>query len=130
MLAGHMRAWVSLDGDWQARLDPSDTGLADGWSDPRVHFDRTLRVPLPWQAADPGLRQYAGAVWYRRPFQAPSAWRGVGSIVVRFGAVDYDAQVWVNGQFVGGHVGGYTPFEVEVAPVLNWSGDNWLTLRV
>ncbi len=124
-----MRSTLSLDGSWQARLDPEDVGSGQGWARPEVPFDRELRVPMAWQAADPSLRQYAGVVWYRRPFRAPATWRGQ-SVAARFGAVDYEARVWLNGQDVGGHTGGYTPFEVELSPFLDWSGDNWLTMRV
>ena len=100
-----MRASLSLDGVWQARLDPTDTGLAEGWSDPDVPFDRTLVVPLPWQAADSTLRKYAGVVWYRRTFDVPGDWDG-GALAIRFGAVDYRADLWVNGTPVGDHEGG------------------------
>src|SRR5437764_13234397 len=96
-----MRATISLDGTWQARLDAEAT------------FGRRLPVPMPWQAADPTLRGHAGRVWYRRDFDLPAEWVG-SAIALRFGAVDYEARVWVNGQEVGGHVGGYTPFELDL----------------
>src|SRR5919199_5630426 len=105
MLPGHRLAWVSLDGDWQARLDPSDSGLADGWSDPRVPFDRMLRVPLPWQAADPSLRQYAGVVWYRRAFRVPAEWRAA-EVAVHFGAVRHQDRAGLDGHAIGGPGGG------------------------
>ncbi len=123
-----MRAGLSLDGVWQARVDPEDVGLAESWVRPDVPFDRELTVPLAWQAADPGLRTYAGAVWYRRTFHVPAEWRGQ-SVAVRFGAVDYEARVWLNGREVGGHVGGYTPFEIDVTSALDWSGESLLVLR-
>ncbi len=120
---------LPLDGAWQARLDPIDSGVAEGWFDPDVPFDRTLPVPMPWQVADPALRRYAGVVWYRRPFVMPSDWDGA-SIAIRFGAVDYQATVWVNGQEVGSHEGGYTPFELDATEHLRWGEPNLVTLRV
>ena len=123
------RSTLSLDGTWQARLDPDDLGLVQGWSDPGVTFDRTLPVPMPWQAADPALGKYAGVVWYRRSFDVPTDWRG-REVAVRFGAVDHRATVWVNGREVGGHEGGYTPFEVSATEHLRWGQRNWVTLRV
>jgi beta-galactosidase/beta-glucuronidase len=123
------RATASLDGIWQARLDPNDVGLAEAWADPDMPFDRELPVPLPWQAADPALRRYAGVVWYRRMFEIPPAWRD-RSLALRFGAVDYGATVWVNGLKVGGHEGGYTPFVVELGDRAARSGPNSLTVRV
>ncbi|HEY3111368.1 MAG TPA: glycoside hydrolase family 2 TIM barrel-domain containing protein [Chloroflexota bacterium] len=111
-----MRATISLDGIWEARLDAEPS------------FGRRLPVPMPWQAADPALRDYAGRLWYRREFELPSQWVGQ-SIALRFGAVDYEARVWVNGQEVGGHVGGYTPFELDVTAQTR-AGRNELSLRV
>ena len=95
-----MRATISLDGIWEARLDGE------------ASFGRRLAVPMPWQAADPTLRDYAGGLWYRREFDLPPTGSAT-RLALRFGAVDYEARVWVNGQEVGGHVGGYTPFEVD-----------------
>ena len=51
-------------------------------------------------------------------------------MAVRFGAVDYDARVWLNGRSVGGHTGGYTPFEVDLTADVDWTGTNHLVLRV
>ena len=104
-----MRDARSLDGVWQARLDPNDVGVRQGWHRADTPFDRQLRVPLPWQAADPALRRYAGVVWYRRSFEVPDDWRD-REVAIRFGAVDYRATVWVNDVRLGSHEGGYTPF--------------------
>lgn len=107
-----VRASLSLDGVWQARLDSE------------AEFDRMLRVPMPWQVADPALRDYTGVVWYRRLVEVPDEWRG-GDVFVRFGAVDYQATVYADGRDVGGHQGGYTSFEVAIP-----DGTRELTLRV
>src|SRR4051794_23945111 len=96
-----MRDSRSLDGVWQAQLDPNDIGIQQGWQRADTPFDRQLRVPLPWQAADPTLRRYAGVVWYRRPFTVPDGWHD-GEVAVHFGAVDYRVAVWLNGVEVGG----------------------------
>jgi hypothetical protein len=123
------RSTLLLDGTWQAQLDPDDVGLAEGWLKPNAPFDRILPVPMAWQAADPALGKYAGVAWYRRSFVVPANWRG-RDIAVRFGAVDYRATVWVNGREVGGHEGGYTPFELDATEHLRWGEQNWVTLRV
>ena len=111
-----MRATISLDGIWEARLDAE------------ASFGRRLAVPSPWQVADPTLRDHAGRVWYRREVDLPPDWLG-HAIALRFGAVDYEARVWVNGQEVGGHVGGYTPFEVDLTAAAR-AGRNEVVLRV
>ncbi len=124
-----MRASIPLDGTWQARLDPGDTGHSEGWQLPEVKFDRVLSVPMPWQTADPLLRQYVGIIWYRRTFQVPAAWRGQ-AVELHFGEVDYDARVFVNGHDVGDHSGGYTPFVLDVTDYVHWAAENVVTLRV
>jgi hypothetical protein len=123
-----MRLELSLDGAWEARLDPEDIGTAERWQRPGVPFDRTLPVPAAWQAADPDLRRYVGVAWYRQRFRVPPEW-GPGKVFVRFGAVDYSARAWLNGHELGSHAGGYTPFEFDAGAVIA-SGENVLTLRV
>jgi beta-galactosidase/beta-glucuronidase len=66
--------------------------------------------------------------WYRRTFTIPEAWKEQ-HVVLHFGAVDYLARVWVNGQPVGEHEGGYTPFEFDITDVLA-AGDNTVAVRV
>lgn len=124
-----MRDRISLDGVWQARVDPRDAGLRAGWQQPDATFDRQFRVPLPWQVADPSLRQYAGVVWYRREIAVPDRWAGQ-KVVVRFGAVDDRATVWLNGVELGDHEGGYTPFELTIPPTALRADANVLTVRV
>jgi Glycosyl hydrolases family 2, sugar binding domain/Glycosyl hydrolases family 2, TIM barrel domain/Glycosyl hydrolases family 2 len=114
---------VSLAGDWQFQLDPD--GALDIGS---IRPDRTIRVPLPWQAAFPDLRRYAGYAWYRRSFDVDGDLQG-GDLRLRFGAVDYWCEVFVNGRRLAEHEGGYTPFELGLKDALV-DGRNELTLRV
>jgi hypothetical protein len=108
---------VSLDADWQARLDPADVGLSEAWQAADVPFDRRLTVPGAWQTADPDLARYAGVIWYRTTLQLPADWPLDACIAVSFGAVDYRATVFLDGVLVGDHEGGYDPFEVELATI-------------
>jgi Glycosyl hydrolases family 2, sugar binding domain/Glycosyl hydrolases family 2, TIM barrel domain/Glycosyl hydrolases family 2 len=114
---------VSLAGDWQFQLDP-DGALHVG----SIRPDRTIPVPLPWQAAFPDLRRYAGYAWYRRTFDVDGDLQG-GDLRLRFGAVDYWCEVYLNGLRVAEHEGGYTPFEVGLRDALV-DGRNELTVRV
>jgi beta-galactosidase/beta-glucuronidase len=114
---------VSLAGDWEFQLDPAGT-LDVGSIDP----DRTIRVPLPWQAAFPDLRRYAGYAWYRRTFEVDGDLDG-GDLRLRFGAVDYWCAVFLNGTPLVEHEGGYTPFEIGLRDALV-DGRNELTVRV
>ena len=86
----------------------------------------TMTIPSNWYLA--GLN-YHGVVWFRREFLADSSWRG-RAVRLRFDGVDYFADVWLNGQSLGAHVGYFQPFAFDVAPYLNYGGLNVLAVRV
>jgi Glycosyl hydrolases family 2, sugar binding domain/Glycosyl hydrolases family 2, TIM barrel domain/Glycosyl hydrolases family 2 len=114
---------VSLAGDWEFQLDP-DGELGPG----SIRPDRTIPVPMPWQAAFPDLRRYAGYAWYRRTFEVEGDLAG-GDLRLHFGAVDYWCEVFLNGLRLGAHEGGYLPFEFSLRDALR-SGSNVLVVRV
>jgi beta-galactosidase/beta-glucuronidase len=121
--------WLNLNGRWDFQFDDADVGLGQGWQ--RGHpFDATIEVPFAFQCALSGINVQAfhDVVWYRRDFTVPEAWRGQ-TILLHFGAVDYRATVWVNGDRVGDHVGGQVGFALDITSWLTW-GDETVTVRV
>ena len=102
------RVRVSLDGAWRFALDPTRTGEPDRWFAPDLDESRWDRVDVPhcWPI-DPRYA-YTGTAWYRRTFDAPADLQGRHARL-EFDAVFARARVWVNGQLVGSHEGGYTP---------------------
>jgi hypothetical protein len=117
---------VSLNGDWNFVADPSGTlQVTDLASAPNV---RPTRVPSSWQSQFADLRDYAGVAWYWRSVTV-EALGGDRVALLRFGAVDYLAEVYVNGQKVGSHEGGYLPFEFDVTSHLH-AGENQIAVRV
>jgi hypothetical protein len=115
-----------LDGDWNFLADPYGTlKIGDLASAQNV---RPTRVPSSWQSQFADLRDYAGAAWYWRTWTlndlAPDL-----RMLLRFGAVDYQADVYVNGQKVGSHEGGYLPFEFDITPQIH-KGENQVAVRV
>jgi hypothetical protein len=113
----------SLNGVWGFQLDPGADITLDS-----LRPDRRIPVPMPWQAAFPELRRYSGYAWYEHRFAVSAAWLGT-DVRVRFGAVDYWCEAFVNGERVGEHEGGYTPFEFAVGRLLR-AGENRLVMRV
>ena len=107
-----MRPQRSLAGSWQFQIDPNDRITIDSLAP-----DRTIPVPLPWQAAFPELQTYSGTAWYRCAVDLPDDWLA-GELLLHFGAVDYWCRVFVNGQLVGQHEGGYTPFTFPIRRVV------------
>ena len=119
-------AWTSLNGAWAFALDPEARRRTPG----DVAFDREIIVPFAPETpasgvGDTGLYR---ACWYRRAFRAPALGPGE-RLWLRFGAVDHQATVWVNGARVAHHEGGYTPFGADVTDVLAPEGEQEVVVR-
>ena len=120
------RPSFSLNGTWSYILDPQDFGAAEFYKDLKQDgvalvqhdFDRApkMRVPTDWNSVDRALLYYEGPMWLRRKF-AYSAKPGQRAIL-RFGAVNDRADVWLNGRLLGSHTGGFTPFAFDVTAFL------------
>ena len=120
--------WQTLNGRWEFEFDDGDRGLAERWyADKR--FSRAIQVPYCFQSKLSGIgdTSFHDVVWYRRAVQIPQAWRS-RRVLLNFGAVDYEATVWVNGDQVGGHRGGHVPFSVDITDRVK-PGDNLIVLR-
>ena len=139
------RATLDLDGEWQTIVDPYGAGylsyhaepLADGYfkdakpagpSD-RVEYDfdasPTLRVPGDWNSQRPELFFYEGPLWYRKTFRHEAA--PGRRTFLHFGAVNRTARLFLNGELVGTHEGGFTPFNFEITSLLR-PGENSLVV--
>ncbi len=118
-----MRNQHSLAGQWEFQLDPDGQFTVD-----TIQPDRIIPVPMPIQAAFPELRRYSGTTWVQRTFQLEDSQLS-GAVLLDFGAVDYWCQVYVNGECVGEHEGGYTPFRFSIRQFVH-AGENTLTVRV
>lgn len=105
--------WLSLNGWWEFEQDPRDEGRDQGWHHDRPLAQRIL-VPYPVESVLGGIgdRIASDVVWYRRAVAVPPGFSG--RLRLHFGAVDWAADVWWNGQYLGHHEGGHTPFHVEV----------------
>ncbi len=111
--------WTDLCGPWGFAHDDADVGLREGWMEQPERFDRQITVPFPPESRASGIGDQAfhPIVWYRRTFRpAPEDRRG--RLMLHFGAIDYRAQVWVNGHLVAQHEGGHTPFSADITPAL------------
>ncbi|MGY6705386.1 glycoside hydrolase family 2 protein [Roseinatronobacter sp.] len=135
------RSAQSLDGDWNFCVDLLDTGLRQKWFsmqpaapetrtepwDYDPYMGETVRVPANWQMLKEKWYFYEGSAWYTRPLDhGPRAGRRQ---ILRIGAAQYDCKVFLNGKFLGNHLGGSTPFCVELTDDLR-NGRNWLMLCV
>ncbi len=117
--------WENLNGLW-------DYAIVDASATAPDKYDGEILVPFPVESSLSGVGKEVGenkALWYKRTFSVPSEWEGK-DILLNFGAVDWQCDVWVNDVKVGGHEGGYTPFSLNITPALASGGTNTLTVRV
>jgi beta-glucuronidase len=141
------RKTISLDGQWQVIVDPYESGFYDYRYQPNPNgyfknakprskselieydFDKsaTLKVPGDWNTQSEQLFFYEGTIWYKKSFDYQL---GPGRrLFVYFGGANYVADVYLNGEKVGQHEGGFTPFNFEITRLVRPSG-NFLVVKV
>ncbi|MBZ5581674.1 MAG: beta-glucuronidase [Acidobacteriia bacterium] len=138
---------ISLDGKWRAIVDPYENGYYDYRLQPskdgyfrnakpkdkseliEYDFDSspTLDVPGDWNSQRETLFFYEGTVWYKRSFDYPV--RPGTRLTLYFGAANYEAIVYLNGEKLGTHTGGFTPFAFEVTGKVK-PKDNFVVVKV
>lgn len=110
------RQVVDLSGFWELRFDPADEGLAANWG-AGFSGGRPAAVPASWNDQFEDGRDYLGPTWYQTQFDLPWGWNPEQQYIqIRFGSVNYLAQVWLNGVRLGEHEGGHLPFAFDLAP--------------
>jgi beta-galactosidase/beta-glucuronidase len=116
--------WQNLNGLWEYAILPA------GQSEPAL-FDGNILVPFAVESALSGVQKEVGEnkeLWYKRRFTIPPAWKNK-NILLHFGAVDWQADVYINDIKIGNHTGGYTPFYFDITPYLK-SGEQKLVVKV
>jgi len=120
--------WVDLCGTWRFAFDDAGVGLDQRWQDDATRFDRDIVVPFPPEAEMSGIgdKGFHPVLWYRREFDAVA---DDGRLLLHFGAVDYIAHVWVNGDLAASHEGGHTPFTADITASLRPDGPQVVVVR-
>ncbi len=120
--------WMNLNGLWQYAVTPQNAAMPTEW-------DGQILVPFPIESALSGVKRQLDAdeaLWYKCEFNVPEAWAGK-NVRLNFGAVDYKADVYLNGSTaryrVGTHTGGYTSFSYDITARLQ-QGTNTLVVKV
>ena len=147
------RKTTSLNGKWQYIIDPYGTGFYDYrymekkendgeayWStdEPVNKTERkehkftdkyTLNVPGDWNSQADKFLYYEGIVWYKRSFDFTKT-NAANKVYLYFGAVNYEADVYLNGKKIGSHKGGFTTFNLEVPDAVLKTTGNYLVVKV
>ncbi len=117
--------WLNLNGLWDYAIRKKNIKEVS-------KFDGKILVPFPLESALSGVKKKLRRrqrLWYRRYFTVPDNWEGK-DLLLHFGAVDWETEVWVNGNLIGFHTGGYSPFSFEISHFLNEGQPNELQLVV
>ncbi|MFC3343018.1 glycoside hydrolase family 2 protein [Paenibacillus abyssi] len=122
--------WLNLNGVWSFRFDPDNEGISQTWhTKNEIAYDSEITVPFSWSSPLSGIgKDDKGIGWYRRSLQ----WKPSESdsrIFLRFGAVDYACDVWINGTHAGAHKGGYGTFEFDVTDAWAADRENMIVVR-
>ncbi len=141
------RKLLSLDGKWHIIIDPYENGYYDYRHKPiqngyflnskpknktdRVEYDfdksETMNVPGDWNSQMEKLFFYEGTVWYKKSFDYTI--KKNKRVFIYFGAVNYDAIVFLNGERLDEHIGGFTPFDFEITNNIK-DGSNFVIVKV
>ena len=141
------RSNISLNGKWNIIIDPYETGYYDYRYQPskwgyflnekpknksdliEYSFDNDLLLDVPgdWNHQIEKLFLYEGTIWYKKSFHYNK--KPDKRVFLYFGAVNYQAKVYLNGEYLGEHEGGFTPFNFEITGAVK-NGDNFVILKV
>lgn len=121
--------WLNLNGQWDFRFDDAGVGETSEWFR-SFPGDRKIEVPFAYETKASGIGEEAfhPNVWYRRTFGVPAGQEGK-RVLLHFQAVDYVAKVWVNGEYVGRHEGGYSAFTFDISRFLKPGDANELVVK-
>ncbi|RYG74599.1 glycoside hydrolase family 2 [bacterium] len=116
--------WLNLNGIWQFQ-----SGNAPDTAPVGKALSGEILVPFAVESALSGVMEHHERLWYRRSFTVPKGWKDK-LVKLNFGAVDYEAEVFINGKSLGVHTGGYEQFSYDITPYLKGTGPQEIIVRV
>ncbi|NQX60115.1 PA14 domain-containing protein [Paenibacillus qinlingensis] len=115
--------WMNLNGEWEFQAAKASDAIPTSQT-----LKEKILVPFAAESILSGIHRTESLMWYKRSFTIPDSWSGQ-RVKLNFGAVDYLATVYVNGQLVGSHKGGFTAFSLDITDQLK-TGPNELIVKV
>lgn len=122
--------WLNLNGEWTFRFDPGKSGTEAGWQDSHG-FERKITVPFCPESRLSGVAHtdFIECMWYHRKIRIPEEWNGK-KVLLHFGGIDYHSEAFLNGQPIGRHTGGFSPFCFDLSGHVSSGNEYDLTVRV
>ena len=129
-ISNEHRTLIDLSGIWQFQVDWNEEGESSGWQT-CLPTPADIAVPASWneQFQEERIKNWLGSVWYAKEFYCPAEWHD-RTVWLRIGAANYRAKVWLNGEFLGEHEGGYLPFQFEIGRLVTRGKKNQLVIKV
>jgi hypothetical protein len=121
--------WQNLNGKWQFEFDSLNQGLTKKWQEGSAVFTKQINVPFPWGSKLSEVADLADIAWYQRAITVDPTWKSERTFVT-VGASDWQTTVWLDGNLVGTHEGGYTPFSFELTRHIKYGQPQKLVVRV
>jgi beta-glucuronidase len=122
------RGLRNLSGLWNFKKDPGHKGIDEKWFNSLSDY-KQIAVPGNWNEQFTDMMRYNDWAWYETYTFIPSSWKG-NRIGIRIGEASSGALVWINGKPLGQHEGGHVPFAFDISALVNWDGNNRITIRV
>lgn len=122
--------WENLNGAWDFAFDDAHCGEREGWYKD-FKGNMTIQVPFTYETKMSGIQDESrhDQIWYRRSFQVDGSRLEKENYLLHFEGSDFITKVWVNGQYVGDHRGGYARFSFDITDVVQ-DGENELVVKV
>lgn len=122
-------SWLNLNGTWKFAFDDKNIGEKQQWSN-EPSFTTDIQVPFTYETKASGIGEEAfhPYVWYQRTFEIPEEEIGK-RVILRFQASDYVTKVWVNGKYIGNHVGGNSSFNFDITDAIDYNEKNELVVK-
>ena len=122
-------SWMNLNGTWAFQIDQGRSGEARNLHLPEAKLEQEITVPFCPESDLSGIghKDFLYGVWYQKKVTLTEN-QCAGKVFLHFGAVDYEAIVYINGRKAGGHMGGYVSFKVDVTEFVT-PGENTITVN-
>lgn len=113
--------WMSLNGNWSFAFDDNKQGIAEKWYEEH-EYDMCIQVPFCYQSRMSGIHDKGKHfhLWYERTVEITDSMKGQ-KLWLHFGAVDYEAAIWINGSYAGGHTGGFSSHSYDITNLVDFS---------
>lgn len=122
--------WIDLNGTWEFCFDDTKEGIKKGWTE-KLPNPMQIQVPFTYETKLSGIGDESvhECVWYGKTIQISKQQNSDYKLILHFEGSDFETMVWMNGHFVGKHLGGYSRFSFDVSNHLN-EGDNYISVKV